>query len=604
MTKLIADTRPKYKTMLTHGTRIVLLFSIQTLFALQLSPSFAQSEADLKTVGRDSNAPIATSKAPPELILGPVKIDRYDHMEFSTSDSGTVINAKVVVGSSTRGVRVQYSDPKTSELTVLISDQLIFDAVNNRVSALGNVELTRPDGRFTGSDIEYDLNTGAGHLSRATVRSAYFQMHGESIEIKADGTYLLTNGEFTTCINSRPDYRVRAKTLVYNPKKYISAKGVTIFLGSLALPTLPSYRKSFARQSGSAFPLPGYSKNEGLTFRLRDSLSDKPNYSLDYDVRVNFKRLPSGFVAFQSDLGKTPLNSAPPAILFPTLGDPLSGLLERISPPGYREYTESYFDETFKPRSTFYATIQNEQFVYNRRREDLNVSRLPEVGLQFLNLLGRHSSLLKEGEEGGADSELTPAEALRRRVPNAPALLNLSAALGYVKEFPTNVSQGRLAIRANLASQPILIGRRIGIRAGVSQFLNAYSNGNLYGMVSPEIELDYSPTRTSVFNIAYRYAFDNGKTPFEFDRRDIRHELRLQYQVSGPWAFGIVSKWDIERSKAYDTEISVVRNFDCIRAGIAYRARTQSISLIFDFIPPRRDRRASPNMPVMGNPRK
>ena len=590
--------------LLTQRTRIILLFSIQTLFALQSSPSFAQSEVSKKIAGGVSASPNESPKAPPELILGPVKIDRYDHMEFSTSDSGTVINAKVVVGSPTRGVRVQYSDPKTGELTVLISDQLIFDAVNNRVSALGNVELTRPDGRFTGSDIEYDLNTGAGRLTRATVRSDYFQMHGEFIETKADGTYLLTNGEFTTCINNQPDYRVRAKSLIYNPKKYVSAKGVTIFLGALALPTLPSYRKSLVRQSGSALPLPGYSKNEGLTFRLRDSLSNKPNYALDYDVRANFRQLPSGFIAYQSDLGKTPLNATPPALLFPTLGDPLSGLLERISPPGYREYTESYFDEISRPRSTFYATIQNEQFVYNRRREDLSVSRLPEVGLQFLNLLGHHSSSLKQGEEGGVDSELTPAEALRRRVPNAPAILNISAALGYVKEMPTNVSQGRLAFRANLASQPVLLGRRIGIRAGVSQFLNVYSNGNLYHMVSPEIELDYSPTRTSVFNIAYRYAFDNGKTPFEFDERDIRHELRLQYQVSGPWAFGIVSKWDIERSKPYDTEISVVRNFDCIRAGIAYRARTQSVSLIFDFIPPRRDRKISPNMPAMGNPRK
>ncbi len=604
MTKFTTKTYPLVKTILTPRARIVLLFTVQSLFALQFSPSLAQSEESKKLVGDVSGAQIESSRTPPELIVGPVKIDRYDHMEFSTSDSGTIINAKVVVGSSTRGVRVQYSNPKTGEMTVLISDQLIFDAVNNRVSALGNVELTRPDGRFTGSDIEYDLNTGAGHLTRATVRSDYFQMHGESIEIRADGTYLLTNGEFTTCINKRPDYRVRAKSLIYSPKKYVSAKGVTIFLGALALPTLPSYRKSLAHQSGSAFPIPGYSKNEGLTFRLRDSLSTKPYYALDYDLRVNLRKLPSGFVSYQSDLVKTPLNATPPAILFPTLGDPLSGLLERISPPGYREYTESYFDETFKPRSTFYATIQNDQFVYNRRRENLRVSRLPEVGLQFLNLLGHNSSLLKQGEEGGADSELTPAEALRRRVPNASALLNLSASLGYIKEFPTNVSHGRLAIRANLASQPILIGRRIGIRAGVSQFLNAYTNGNLYHMISPEIELDYSPTRTSVFNVAYRYALDNGKTPFEFDERDIRHELRLQYQVSGPWAFGIVSKWDIERSKAYDTEISVVRNFDCIRAGIAYRARTQSVSLIFDFIPPRRDRKVSPNMPVMGNPRK
>jgi hypothetical protein len=163
------------------------------------------------------------------------------------------------------------------------------------------------------------------------------------------------------------------------------------------------------------------------------------------------------------------------------------------------------------------------------------------------------------------------------------------------------VSDLRLGIRANLASQPLLLGRRLSARAGVSEFLNFYGKGSIYQMLSPEIELDLAPTRDSLFDIGYRYVSDAGKTPFAFDRRDIRHELRLQYQVSGPWAFGVVSKIDLERSRAYDGEFAIVRNFDCMQVGVVYRVRSQSFNILFNLLPPRRSK-SRPMIPLRARP--
>ena len=535
--------------------------------------------------GRNSLA--QTDGAQKSFTLGKFHFSLYTKLEISTSD-----------GSFKTDGQITYSDPITQEETILTADKLEYEALNNRLTATGKVTLFRPDGIFTGSEVTIDLNTRVGSIKNAQIESDYFQMRGELIQALADGSYTLTNGEFTTCIHGRPDYKIKVRQATIDPKKYIRAKRVQLFLGNFALPVLPSFKRNLTKSSSVALPTPGYSKNEGLTFRLQDSPIDEPSRSIDYDLRLNFKELPTGFVSYQTDLGRTPPNANSPRALLPTLSDPLSGLLERINAPTYQEYTESHYNEVSLPRNSFYATLQNEQFVYNRRRSDLSVSRLPEAGVQFVNILG-HTPKLEEKE---SNRELTSGEALRRQIPNAPALLNITVAAGYLHEFPTDVEHGRLSVRSNLASQPILLGKRLGLRLGVTQFLNAYSNGNLYHMLSPEVELDYTPTRTSVFNIAYRYALENGSTPFLFDRRDIRNEVRLQYQVTGPWGFGIVSKWDADRSRAYDTELSVVRNFDCLRVGVAYRARSQSINLIFNFLPPRRDRKISEKMPKMGTP--
>jgi hypothetical protein len=181
-------------------------------------------------------------------------------------------------------------------------------------------------------------------------------------------------------------------------------------------------------------------------------------------------------------------------------------------------------------------------------------------------------------------------EAAIQRIPNASFLLDVSASIGEFNEQPTNIAAGRFGLRADAASQPNLIGKRLSWRLGASDWFNAYTTGTTYDLLSAEAELNYVPTRTSVFGAGYRYLTDAGTTPFSFDRRDIRHELRLRYQVGGPWAFGVLTKFDLERSRVFDSEFAVVRNFDCMQVGVEYRLRTQSFEVIFNLLPPTPDR--------------
>ena len=246
-----------------------------------------------------------------------------------------------------------------------------------------------------------------------------------------------------------------------------------------------------------------------------------------------------------------------------------------------------------------FATIQNQQYVYNRRRNDLVVSRFPEAGVQFFNILGRPFAATNTNGESTIPDTLNNGvgNVARFRTPNTPALLNVTAGMGEFIERPTKVSAARLGIRTNLSTQPLLLGPRLSVRAAIAHYLNLYSTGTVYQMIAPEAELDFTPTTNSLFNVGYRYVHDEGRTPFAFDHRDIRHELRLQYQVSGPWAFGIASKIDLERSRAYDGELAIARNFDCMQVGIVYRLRSQSFNLLFSLLPPRRNK-ARPLIPI------
>ncbi len=528
--------------------------------------------------------------------VGPVRIEKFGRLRWSL-DTGA-LHAR---GS----ISVLYTEPDTHVQTVLTATDLDYDATTARIRSPGVAEVVRPDGRFRGSNVDFNLRTNTGRLENATVASDYFRMTGDLIERRADGTYHLVNGEFTTCIRGTPDYLLRASDLTVNPNTFVKAHNVRLFLGGFGFPAIPYLSRGLGSGAGFPLPTPGYDRTNGFAIRLADNPVERPNESLDYDIRVNFRRVPTGFGVFQRDIESTPTHAPPPRILLPTFSNPLSGILELITPPTYNEYAVNRYNVIAPHRTTFFATIQNDQLVYNRRRNDLQVSRLPEVGVQFLNMLGAPSrtpgarvpdaSSTNDGRPTGV------GEAARYRAPDSPGLLNVTVGLGEFLEDPTHVSAGRVGLRANFASQPVILGRRLSARAGFSEFVNLYTTGSVYNMMMPEAELDLVPTRDSLFDVAYRYVVDAGNTPFTFDRRDIRHELRLQYQVSGPWAFAIASKIDLERARAYDGEVAVARNFDCMQVGVAYRLRSQSFNVNFILFPPRRDR-SRPLIPLRTRP--
>lgn len=540
-------------------------------------------------------APVRTATVPLKVDIaagtvappppGHVEFRRFQHLRWTPGKNAFRAQGNVLA---------VYTEPDTKKQTTLTAETVTYDGDTGFFIATGGLRLEREEGTFTGQDLQYNFQTGVGNVTNGYFVGPAFRMSGRSIATRENGDYVIQNGTFTTCIRGRPDYRLRARELTISPGRSVSAKGVTFYLGGTPIITLPSYKRNLKASASVPVPVPGYNGTDGLYAGLRTNFMDQPHRTLGLDVRVGTKRGPTGFVSYETDLRNLTPNPVPPHSVENRLSDPLRGILEQLSPPTYREYAENRFEDEYAPRATAAVTLQASQYTYNRRVNDLRVSRFPELSLNFVNLLSRPFTNILTGAH-------EPARAGFERFPNAPFLLNLNLSVADINERPDNVTAGRFSGRLSVATQPLLIGRQISLRAGFSNWFNLYTSGTIYDLFAPEVELDYAPTRTSRFVVAYRNLKEEGRTPFLFDRRDIRHELRLTYQVSGPWAFGITSKIDLERSRAYDGELALVRNFDCMSAGIAYRVRSQSVALIFSILPPTANRAERLRMPLDKN---
>ncbi len=524
----------------------------------------------------------ASTASPPAgplaLINGSqITVRKFEHLEIE-SESGTL--------HYSGGVELDAADVKTGNKTGITADDVVYNPAQGDISVRGHVRAvahglvnaTRVDGYFSGDEAAFNLISGTGFVTDAVVISDYVRMRGRRIEALPDGSIQITDGSLTTCIKGRPDYEVRAHQLNYTKQNMLRARRVTFYAGRTRLITLPTFHRNFAHSGPAASFTPGYNRRDGVTLRAANTSLDFAHESYYYDMNFNLRRVPTGLAAMQRDLERAQSDPVPRYRKLPDFDSPLRPILEELHTPTYREYTDNLYEPEAAPRNTAYAALQNLQYTYNRRVNNLQVSRFPEVGVRLYDLFGMRPRMH------------TPAELERHpllaRTGRASLLLDADVSLAEIIENPGSTAAVKLGGRVSLASAPLFIGRRIAMRGALSNWLGLYSSGTAYSLLSPQIELDYMPTRTSVLNVGYNYFTDLGHTPFQFDRRDVRHEMRLQYQVSGPYAFGYLSKYDIERSRFYDYELAVIRNLDCLQIGFVYRGRSQSFNLVFNILPP------------------
>lgn len=525
-----------------------------------------------------------TATLPPLPKPGNIRADlmRYHHVTGTLEGSGK--------GHAEGDVLLILTDTETNRQVKISADSLDYDGQKGIYTASGSPDQTHPvvmttdEGVLTGSTLEYDVIHRTGDLKHASVESSFFRVRGDEIEARADGSYVVTNGMFTTCrigtLDAKhgvPDYRIAAAKMTIFPNHYVSARRVNFYLGRLKLPPFPSIKRDLSAGSTvTNLILPGYDRHNGLTLHLTDTPISARHTTLDYNLLFNLRALPTGYFLYQNDVTRTTPSALPPKGVLPTLGDPLQSLLQQINPPTYRDYTEGRAFEVYPDRVTFYGILSNQQFIYNRIYNNLTLSRLPEVGIHIANILGHVNP---------SDTRDTGLESDRFRIPNAPVLLEAYASAGTWHESPSGVTSGLVSTRINFSTQPLVLGRRISARFAASNWLNSYTRGSFYELFAPEAEMDYIPTHTSILNVGYRYLTDSGSTPFLVDRRDIRHEMRIQYQVGGPYTFGFLAKFDMERFREYDAEILVLRNLDCLQYGLSYRVRSQQFSIIINLLP-------------------
>lgn len=493
--------------------------------------------------------------------LGPVTIDQFKELIWQPEDN---------YFKSPGPVRIILTDATTGEQTVIVADDAEGQP-NGDIIVRGAVRIDRPDGTVTGRSFTYHTETQTGSVLSAVVERPGFSLKGERIDLLPGRVVQATNATFTTCIRGNPDYHITARQIRVGMDRRVKAKNVTFYLGKVRIISLPSLTKNFGRGGGAPFPLPGYSKETGVHLRFHDQALDRMDATLDYNINVSLKRTPEGLVAYEQDAGRTPSSAGPPRSHIVQATQPLRSALETTPPPRLSVLGEP--PEATR-RTTLYGLVTSNTFVYNRRRTDLQVSRLPEFGVSFRNLTGRTAESARQAHVG---------DLLNPRL----WLVNMEAGLGYLQERPTNGEGVKLGVRADAASPLLPIAGALSVRYGVTGWASVYDRGSAYGMVSPEAELDYLIGRDWLLGATYRLTQDAGSTPFVFDHRDVTHELRARVgYLTGMWGSDLSVNFDLQRGRAYDTIFRVVRRFDCMEVGLSYSARSAGISLVLNLLPP------------------
>lgn len=511
-------------------------------------------------------------KVPPSPRVGEITIQKFQDLLYQPDTN---------YFKAPGPVTITILDADTGEKTVLTADDAEGQP-NGDIIVKGRLRLQRTEGYLTGHGLTFHSNSQTGEVSEAESKVANTTLRGKKIELLQDdkGRQVLraTGAYFTTCVEQTPHYHITAREIrVLTTSRRVTAKNLSFWVGRTKLFSLPSFTRSFNRTSESPIPLPAYSKDSFLQIHFINSLIEEPKTLFNYDITMSLKRTPSGTVIYENDLGNPADDAPPPSSRKFTATEPIRSALE--SSPALLRHSPPDLD---LKRTTLYGMVTANTFVYNRRRTDLRVSRLPEVGVSFRNILNRPARIedpdfkFPRAQSAFGTGFLSPAN----------WFMNAEVALGYYQENPTHSQGSRLAFRADATSPLFLVTNKLYVRYGGTLWANAYGNNNAYTLLSPEAELNYFLGHSTLLGTAYRYSKDFGKTPFLFDQRDVTHELRLRYgYVGGSWGYDTEVKYDMERLRAYDSLFSVVRRLDCVEFGVAYRTRNQGISLIFNLLP-------------------
>jgi hypothetical protein len=478
-------------------------------------------------------------------------------------------------------VRIVIEDVEPSRNITLIADDA-EGTMNGDIVVKGRIRLERTEGYIEGTGLTYKALDNTGSVSDARALFGSFRVRGQELELLPKQVLQARGASFTTCSQERTHFHITAREIRVEASGRVTARNIGFHIGRTRLLNVPYFVRTFGRTVRNPIPIPTYTKQGGLQYRFTGEPVSERDLLVDFSFLLGTRLAPQGSLGVLKSLGNGKTEVALEQTRSQVAADPLRSPLE-TNPPLGQDPGAPAVGRTVNA----FGLVNVGTHVYNRNRTDLQVSRLPEVGLTFGNLLNRGPMPSPGGNGNGAQSIqsafgrgfLSPAE----------WLVNAELTAGYFDERPTRARSGRLSARADATSPLFSIARPLYVRYGGVASQAVYSGGESYTLLAPEVELDLLLTREMLVGAAYRYQHRFGRTPFLFDRLDVRHELRLVYGYSGSkWAYDLQVSYDMERVRAYDTGVSIRRRLDCMEFGLAYRARQQSLGVVLNLLPGQR----------------
>ena len=177
--------------------------------------------------------------------------------QAQAEQGGTTLEAERILFRSAEGVVEAFRDASVARgPSKLVADSLFYDRESGSVATFGASVLTENQSETRGVDLMYDLERKSGRLGGGTTQYAPWILHGEDMSKIGESTYLVTQGNFTTCDLPEPHYKFASSEIKMRQEDVIVASPVVLYFSDVPVFFLPWYVEPVTRGRHSGFLRP------------------------------------------------------------------------------------------------------------------------------------------------------------------------------------------------------------------------------------------------------------------------------------------------------------------------------------------------------------
>ena len=177
--------------------------------------------------------------------------------QAQAEQGGTTLEAERILFRSAEGVVEAFRQASVARgPSKLVADSLFYDRESGSVATFGASVLTEGQSETRGVDLMYDLERKSGRLGAGTTQYAPWILQGADMSKIGESTYLVQQGNFTTCNLPEPHYKFASSEIKMRQEDVIVASPVVLYFSDVPVFFLPWYVEPVTRGRHSGFLRP------------------------------------------------------------------------------------------------------------------------------------------------------------------------------------------------------------------------------------------------------------------------------------------------------------------------------------------------------------
>lgn len=210
-------------------------------------------------------------------------------------DAPLQMEAEKMTGRPDREVKLERDVVIRRGVITIESDSVNYDIVDDRVDAVGNVEIDRAGDHFSGKELHLKMDTGVGSMDSAVYKLMRKNARGsaERVDFESEDSATVVSGIYTTCEGPDPDWYLKSSKLSLDnsTETGVARDAVLVFKGvPIAGTPYISFPLTDERVSGFLAPSIATSTTGGLEVLTPYYLNIAPNRDLTINPRYISRR--------------------------------------------------------------------------------------------------------------------------------------------------------------------------------------------------------------------------------------------------------------------------------------------------------------------------